>query len=31
MAHSIYALGDPRTNEIRYIGIAKNVYSRYNI
>lgn len=26
---SVYALGDPRTGEIRYIGIAKNVYSRY--
>lgn len=26
---SVYALGDPRTNEIRYIGIARDVYKRY--
>lgn len=26
---SVYALGDPRTGEIRYIGIAKDVYRRY--
>jgi excisionase family DNA binding protein len=26
---SVYALGDPRTGEIRYIGIANDVYSRY--
>jgi len=26
---SVYALGDPRTNEIRYIGIAQDVYKRY--
>ncbi|GAC1468915.1 MAG: hypothetical protein PVS3B3_24870 [Ktedonobacteraceae bacterium] len=26
---SVYALGDPRTNEIRYIGIAKDVFKRY--
>lgn len=25
----IYALGDPRTGQIRYIGIAKNVFRRY--
>jgi len=25
----IYALGDPRTQEIHYIGIAKDVYKRY--
>ncbi len=27
---SVYALGDPRTNEVRYIGIAKDVYRRYS-
>jgi lambda repressor-like predicted transcriptional regulator len=26
---SVYALGDPRTDEIRYIGIAQDVYKRY--
>jgi hypothetical protein len=26
---SVYALGDPRTGEIRYIGIAQNVYRRF--
>jgi len=26
---SVYALGDPRTNQIRYIGTAKDVYKRY--
>jgi predicted GIY-YIG superfamily endonuclease len=25
----VYALGDPRTSQMRYIGIAKNVYRRY--
>ncbi len=25
----VYALGDPRTNEIRYIGIAQDIYKRY--
>lgn len=25
----VYALGDPRTNEIRYIGIAHDVHKRY--
>lgn len=26
---SVYALGDPRTGKIRYIGIAQDVYRRY--
>lgn len=26
---SVYALGDPRTGDIRYIGIAQDVYKRY--
>jgi excisionase family DNA binding protein len=26
---SVYALGDPRTSQIRYIGIAQDVYKRY--
>jgi DNA-binding Xre family transcriptional regulator len=26
---SVYALGDPRTSEIYYIGIAQDVYRRY--
>jgi DNA-binding Xre family transcriptional regulator len=26
---SVYALGDPRTNKVHYIGIAKDVYKRY--
>jgi DNA-binding Xre family transcriptional regulator len=26
---SVYALGDPRTSEIRYIGIAEDAYQRY--
>lgn len=26
---SVYALSDPRTNEIRYIGSSTNVYGRY--
>lgn len=26
---SVYALGDPRTDQIRYIGSAKDVYKRY--
>jgi excisionase family DNA binding protein len=25
----VYALGDPRTQQIRYIGIAKDVFKRY--
>jgi hypothetical protein len=25
----VYALGDPRTSQVRYIGIARNVYRRY--
>jgi hypothetical protein len=25
----VYALGDPRTQQIRYIGIARDVYKRY--
>jgi hypothetical protein len=25
----VYALGDPRTQEIRYVGIAQDVYRRY--
>lgn len=26
----IYALSDPRTNQIRYIGKANNPYNRYS-
>lgn len=26
---SVYALGDPRTNQIHYIGIAKDAHNRY--
>jgi hypothetical protein len=25
----VYALGDPRTQQIRYVGIARDVYKRY--
>jgi len=26
---SVYALSDPRTDEIRYVGIAQDIYQRY--
>lgn len=27
--HSVYALVDPRTQQVRYIGIAQDIHRRY--